>query len=241
MRWISRWFRSPTAPRVAITVLPIGQRHGTDNHLPLEQALAVLEERGLTATWGVASCVRDFRLAGSLVASRCPHELAFVLGRADIASEVATFGEFSRVARRVALPLRCLIATGAGVHPSLLSQWEVEAVVPVGLSVEPSRTGSLRALTWGVWEAPVTDRLATPISATEFAGLESRLQLAVSQSMRMHLLWQVGPHSLRPDWRYVCKLLDQVAEFHQRGWLKVETAGSAAEQLSRQATPRVAG
>lgn len=241
MRWISRWFRSPAPPRMAITVLPIGEGHTTSLiHPTLAQAMAILDQRNLPATWAIARQASDMRLAEPLVSGCSCHELAFVLERGDLASETASFEQISRIARRVQLPLRTLVTSTRGVHPSLLAQWGVEAVVSLRQDAALSPTGSLRALTWGIWEVPVTDRLVTPATDSETDKLECRLQDTVSQSTRMHLLWRLSPLVQPGAWWRVCRLLDEVAEFHGRGWLKMETAGSAAAATSRQATPGVA-
>lgn len=241
MRWISRWFRSPAPPRIAITVLPTVGAPDASNFLStLEQALARLDQRNLTATWALARQGSDMRLAEPLVSSALGHELAFVLERGNLADGEASFARFSKIARRVQLPLRTLLTTSRGVHPSLLAQWSVEAVVPMELDSVPSPTGTLRALTWGIWEAPITDRMTTPASKADLDKLQVRLQSTISQSTRMHLLWRLSPLSEPSSWRSVDKLLDEMAEFHDRGWLKVETIGGAAAETSQQATPRFA-
>ncbi|MCO6047719.1 hypothetical protein NG895_27765 [Aeoliella sp. ICT_H6.2] len=225
---------------MAITVLPVD--HGATPPCPsmLQEAFTVLDERHLPATWAIAHTGSDLRLAQSLLAGRVVHELAFVLRGGDIGNEAAGFPRFSHIAERVELPLRSLVAAASGVHPSLLTQWGVEAFVPLGSDYPPSRTGLPRALTWGVWEIPVTDRLATPGDNIEVAQLERRIHHTVRESTRLHLLWQLSPQSngrLSDD---VVHMLDLVAEYHGRGWLAMETAGSAAAEVSRLATPRLA-
>lgn len=237
MQWFHRRFRVAATARVAITVVatPLAS-HGQP---PSEEAwcstFRMLDARAVPATWAVVAGGERWPLAGELVASCVSHELAFDDGHGELRQLVPAFLQQAELARRVQLQLSTLVSTAGGAHPSLLHRLGVAAVVPANPR-SPSPTGSLRAVAWGIWEAPVTDQSvighSSPMSGQQ---LLQRLEDVLRESTRMHLLvrLQDKPTAAAAGLE---RFFDRVADYRSRGWLKVETVGAAAAQWTRDAT-----
>lgn len=229
MRWYSRLFRNGPAGRLAMTIVPGGGQPPE----AMQRIVELLDRRRLPAAWAVVTGGDGLPLAHGLLASKCPHELAYLPAPASLSRSMPSLLAERVVASRIGLPLRTFVDQGAGVHPSLLARLGVTALVPVGSDAPRSRTGQLRSVAWGIWEAPLTVRLSTHDLPEAREAMLSRLAQLLEGSRGMHLLWQID-HLLRGERQEVAiELLDLVAEFCHRDWLEVQPVGAIAEAQSR--------
>lgn len=234
MRPFSRRLRISGAGRLAITVTTGNHDSvGAGRHREQWRCLyELLSERRLAATWAVTGKA-PWHLDEELFANPVAHELAFEDNQGDFASQLPKFHHQIQLAQRLGLKMRTLVTSSAGVHPALLAQLRVEALV-AATSDANSQTGSLRALAWNVWEMPITDHVATNFIDVE--RLAGRLEQAIRQSTRMHLVMQPTACSLSEVASRLARFLDQAADYQARGWICVETAGRAASELTRKTT-----
>lgn len=242
MRLLSRWLRAVGPPRVSLLIMPHFETSEVADQETWELALSELDRRQIPATWAVVDGSGRWTLGAALVTSRETHEMAFVARESNMATLVTDFRRQAHLAQRVRLALRTLVTTTSGIHPSLLAQLGVEAVVPLTKTESaPSPTGSLRGVSWGTWEVPVTDELGTPTKPMECKRLLTRLNMMLSQSTRMNLVWRLGRLESSRQLRPALRFFDLLADLRNRGWLHVETYGTAAAAAtSRLTLPRSA-
>lgn len=227
MRWLSRRYRNVGAPRVAITVAP--PRRTRIVLLPRDeqwqQTFSCLDMRQIPATWAVVDGCTQWPLGSDLVASGVAHELAYLH---DVGGENLTDTSLQQqavLAQQVGIELRTLVTATRGVHPALLAQLGARVVVPTGAR-RLSRTGSLRALAWDLWEAPLTDRCDHKGS---LARLLDRLETAVRKSVDLHLLFKITDRSTIESTAKLAPFFDRVNDYDARGWIRTETVGASAE------------
>ena len=200
---------------------------------------SMLDSRGIPTTWAVRA-QQTPGVARLLVGTSVRHELAFVEMGGAVASSLPSFRQQLQLAQKVKLPLRTLVTTTSGLHPSLLSQYDLRAVVPLGRGAE-SRTGQLRGLAWSTWEAPSTNRVAVPCCESGVQQLHYRLDRVVRQSTRLHLVLELRFPMIRSELVTIESWLDRVADFAQRGWLRVETIGQQAAELAESLDAHLTG
>ncbi len=123
------------------------------------------------------------------------------------------------------------------MHPTLLAELGVEAVVHAAPDAI-SRTGRLRAVAWNIWEAPLTTSIFA--NSGQAASLLQAFDVVLRQSTRLHLLLQLAGGGRDAFRNELTRFLDRVGDYRQRGWVRVETAGQAAAELSRSANKSAA-
>lgn len=232
MRLISHWIRRPRSPRFALTLAsPLANILGKQLEVEQwQQCFAEVDARNLAATWATVLPVGSVSLATELIGSRTKHELALRLGDRSIMDSLNPLEQRTTVLNNAGLPIRTLVCETPSMHPGVMSRLGASALVSMSADARMSRTGSLRAMAWNQWETPITDRLTTAPSAHRMQQLELRLSEGLKHGWSMHLLCMVGGHPSDDLLRY----LDRVAQYEQRGWLKVATAGQVAELASLQ-------
>ncbi len=231
MRWSSRRLRNLAAPRVAITFARAAE-HSISSDACIEQwdeVFALVDSRRLPTTWAIVDGCSPWVLGNQLVAGQASHELGFVDREGNIAPMVAEFRRQAAIASQVQLPLRTMVSESAGLHPSLLAQLEVNAVVPIRPEVR-SRTGTLRAVAWNIWEAPVTTTVSRDSPQVE--RLAEGLDAAVRQSTEIHVVVKLGKQMPTATINALSRFFGLAADYHARGWIRVETVGQSAAQLS---------
>lgn len=225
MQSLSRLFRNRRPGRLAITVVPGGQ----PSPGAVGQVFKLLDERHLPATWAVATGRGKLPLADRLLVSRSPHEIAYFPRSAELADDVPGLEAQHQIAQRVEVPLATFVSRKAGVHPSLLARLGVVALVPAGVR---SRTGQVRSVAWGIWEAPCTD-LLSHFSAETRGAMQARLNQALRGSVNLHLVWRIEANVQGESERTAVELLDMVAELSYRNWLVVEPIAVVARAETR--------
>lgn len=242
MRWLSRRVQVAGAPKIAITVAQpncaktpgLSGTDGIDSACWMD-AFEQLDARRLPATWATVLGPDRPLLDSQLVASDTPHELAFYAATDNMASLLLAFKKQRSVFDRAKICLRTLVSDRVGVHPSVLANLGVQAMVPIGSEAQLSRTGSLRAVAWDQWEAPPTLCLRHHQLETDTQRLMTQLRQMSQQTARMHLLWEPWVSGSEVALSRLERALDHIAQLYQRGWVQVETAGAAAQQISLRA------
>ena len=231
MRWFSRRHRQTTTAKVAITTVPaVDSLSAAQNLEQWARVFALLDTRDVPATWALRPAETRL-LAAQMVASQVQHELGFAAPAEGFTHSLPSFRQQLQLAQKVELPLRTLATTTAGIHPSLLSRLGVQAVVPLDRR-SSSRTGQLRALAWNTWECPATHVAPLPCSAETMAQLTQSLEHCVRRATRMHLVLELRFPIIRNELEALEKWLDTASDYAQRGWLKLETVGQQAAELS---------
>lgn len=238
MRWLSRRYRNAGAARLAITVAPSASTSIAllRDDEQWQRAFSCLNIRQIPATWAVVDGCAQWPLGSELVASSVAHELAYLHDGPATNFAKSNLQTQALLAQQVGIDLRTLVTATHGVHPALLAHVGARVVVPMG-ERKLSRTSSLRALAWDVWEAPITDRCA---HARVLATLLERLETAVRESLDLHLLLQLPGRSTVDLTAEMTPLFDRVSDYHARGWIHTETVGDSAERWSRAMRARVA-
>ncbi|MGI9457257.1 MAG: hypothetical protein ACR2NU_11900 [Aeoliella sp.] len=231
MPWFSKSLRRSQPARITLTTTAAA---GARADALLASWFLEFDSRGLPATWGVVTDDGGWPLGPQLLQSQVGHELAMRMPQAGGDRGWTGIAAQATLARRAQLPLRSLIVSGDGVHPSLLARLGVEAVVTCSKG-RLSRTGSLRAMAWNLWEIPVTDAAPQDATRSRSQRFTSRLDAVIRHSTRMHLLLELGEGS---EW--LLSFLDGLAELRNRGIIVIETVGMAAAEASRSMTSAAA-
>ena len=251
MRWISRQIRDDQPTRVSITVAGLAAWHPSQladsirSQHAIEQwhsAFSALDSRNLPATWAVVESTAAgpragfWKLGHEMVASPVRHELAFRHRTSGLDRVTGEFAKHVAFADQLQLPLRTFVTDAVGIHPAVLSKLGVHALVTVPPGTAPSRTGSLRAIAWDTWRAPITNRIESRSTSQQCKKLNGRLCKLLDSTHRLHLLLLIdGPPSAA-----LLHAFDEIADYARRGWVIAETIGQAAEAETGQSQGRVA-
>lgn len=239
MAWLSRSLRSSPPGQISITAA--FSQH-TEEPLTAE-ALApwfrCFDQRNLPVTWGIVEGNGGWHLGPSLIESRVPHELAFWTDQSSLLPSIPEFERQRDFARKLQVPLRTLVTTHLGLHPTLLSRLGIASLVRLMDDRPSSRTGMFRAMGWNCWETSITERLGVGPSFADAMHLVARLHLLVRESSSMNLLIDLEGLG-GPPRSGVLRVVDCLADFANRGLVQVRTVGCVASQTANQLTREAA-
>ncbi len=233
---------------VTVELDPIADSHSMERHRGLAEVTKRLVEcfdtHRLPVTWAVNDPAHS--AATSLVIrSAVPHELA-ILGDPNWLGPTAGRTRFAReLARRVSqgraagINIRSLVPRVESVkrHIDLVIKQQITAIV--GVDPPPQVAcpwPTPRALHYGVWEIPVTDRL--PRRAMWFFeggwSVLRKIGQAARDTATFHLSIDAPTleHEGRRAQRSVLWLAGRIAKLRDRGLIHVETLGTAAARLA---------
>jgi hypothetical protein len=233
---------------VSVHLDPVTGGHVVESEQELakitRRLIDLMDGQSLPATWAV--CDPAYSAATPLILrSSVDHELA-ILGDANWLGPTAGRTRFAReLARRVSqarnagIAVTTLVPRAASVerHIDLVVKQQISAISGVESSANAGyRSLVPRALHYGVWELPVARSLPTHHRWPLFNGWVTWRQIrrAAIEAADYHLVIDAprlladGGRGVQP----VARLLRRVAELRNRGFLRVETLGKAAQRLS---------
>jgi hypothetical protein len=214
------------------------------------QLIDLMDKHRLPATWAVSDPAHS-AATSRILQSSVPHEFA-ILGDANWVGPTAGRTRFARElwrrvarARSAGLNVRTLVPRVSPIDEDidLVVKQQITAISGVdAIPNTPPRTPSPRALHFGVWEIPVSARLPAPAVWFSNGGWATwrRLRAAAKDAVFFHLLID-APSACeegRTAQKAVTWLMSRVAALRDRGLLRVETLGAAAERLSDVPTAR---
>jgi hypothetical protein len=233
---------------ITIELDPVAGSHSTQQRRGLADVTMRLIEgfdtHRLPATWAVNDPAHS-AATSLLIRSAIPHELA-ILGDPTWLGPTAGRTRFAReLARRVTqaraagINLCSLVPRVDSVeqHIDLVVKQQIAAIAAAGPDIHGILPRSTpRAMHYGVWEIPVTDRLPRR-SLWIFEGgwsVRRKISRAARDAATFHL--SIDAPALSEQGRRAEKsvswLAGRIAKLRDRGLIKIETLGRAAARLS---------
>jgi hypothetical protein len=231
MAWLIKSLRNAPPAIVALTAAStvLGHEVGQDQ---LDPWFHAFDQRGLAVTWAALRQSAGWQVARRMVTSHVAHELAYATAPQAIAHDLPLLDQQRSIARRAALPLRSLVTSGGGIHPSIMARLGVEAIVMLEPCSTPLPTTLVRSHGWNQWEITVAQRIRFDMGLTESTQLIARLHVALRDGATLHFLWDLATLH-RPPRAPALRLLDCLADFSRRSQIEVATIGQLAGSASR--------
>jgi hypothetical protein len=226
---------------------PLGEELSIERHRRLVDVTRWLVElfssHRLPATWASgnpAQCAATRPVTQSSV----DHELA-ILGDESWTGEAAGRSGFARelsrrvgLARSTGLNVTSLVAWAATIHPhvDVVIKHGISAVARASHELNLAPAATPRALHYGLWELPITERL--PLRKTWLPGARRkflrRIRFAAENAATAHIFISaagVEQEGARSE-ATIIRTVRKAAELRDRGLARIETLTKAAARLA---------